>query len=494
MKKTTQAIKYALDELHVTPDKLFQLIESAQGYDGSNYELWLAGRIIKIADSEGIPFTELLVKKLKILASLMSDSSEGISELVSKHLESHIADSKKVYDFSGIGFEGTTDLVDEFDWFNGVDLVDGTLGENNESDVAYVGYLDSKGIGKSEISITGKSMGYPIKSKGAGMLLRFILMDDFYQSEDNTYIFISDSAFFKENTEITQQFMSRFDLHSAVYLNKTDTMEGSFASGQDLITVWKTYSDSSVGVMQDLRFQDKPVISASSLVKGGNYKLFYADPSLLMEEMFYSSPEDVVVEVDSVNLDLEVSDKVEVAESELGGYLSLNGTQRVSDSPIKDSRGVVPVNWGNISDIIVFYGVSQSSEGTWGYGQGIGQVLDGLEGYDSLVANCLPIFLFGWNSLFHSSDDKVSNFTHDSELVADLFEKYSAFMSFEAKVLWDLGTEYSKAMQKGDDSLKGKTFYQIRNILADDSFEAVYKQKLESAQNYVREQVKGFLC
>jgi len=120
--------------------------------------------------------------------------------------------------------------------------------------------------------------------------------------------------------------------------------------------------------------------------------------------------------------------------------------------------------------------------------------LDGLEGYDSLVANCLPIFLFGWNSLFHSSDDKVSNFTHDSELVADLFEKYSAFMSFEAKVLWDLGTEYSKAMQKGDDSLKGKTFYQIRNILADDSFEAVYKQKLESAQNYVREQVKGFLC
>ena len=67
-------------------------------------------------------------------------------------------------------------------------------------------------------------------------------------------------------------------------------------------------------------------------------------------------------------------------------------------------------------------------------------------------------------------------------------------MSFEAKVLWDLGTEYSKAMQKGDDSLKGKTFYQIRNILADDSFEAVYKQKLESAQNYVREQVKGFLC
>ena len=75
MKKTTQAIKYALDELHVTPDKLFQLIESAQGYDGSNYELWLAGRIIKIADSEGIPFTELLVKTLKILASLMSDSS-----------------------------------------------------------------------------------------------------------------------------------------------------------------------------------------------------------------------------------------------------------------------------------------------------------------------------------------------------------------------------------------------------------------------------------
>ena len=40
MKKTTQAIKYALEELHLTPDKLFQLIESAQGYSGDNYELW----------------------------------------------------------------------------------------------------------------------------------------------------------------------------------------------------------------------------------------------------------------------------------------------------------------------------------------------------------------------------------------------------------------------------------------------------------------------
>ena len=185
MKKTTQAIKYALEELHLTPDKLFQLIESAQGYTGDNYELWLANKIIEVADSEGMPFTELLVKKLKLLTSLRSDTDEGVSQVVSDFINKVVGSYKETVDFSGLNLDFLNDNSD-FDWFNGLSLVDGTLMELNDSNTAYVGFLDSAGAGKNEVSLAGKSMGIPITSKGGAMMLRFLLMDDQVEPTGNT--------------------------------------------------------------------------------------------------------------------------------------------------------------------------------------------------------------------------------------------------------------------------------------------------------------------
>ena len=196
MRKTIQAIKYALEELHLTPDKLFQLIESAQGYEGDNYELWLANKIIGVAESEGMPFTELLVKKLKLLSSLRSNDEEGVSQVVDNFIKNAVSDYSFVVDFSGLDLDYLNDSSD-FDWFNGLSLVDGTLTELNDSNTAYVGFLDSAGAGKNEVSLTGKSMGIPITSKGGAMLLRFLLMDDQVEPTGNTYLFISDSAFYK---------------------------------------------------------------------------------------------------------------------------------------------------------------------------------------------------------------------------------------------------------------------------------------------------------
>ena len=111
MKKTTQAIKYALEELHLTPDKLFQLIESAQGYTGDNYELWIANKIIEVADTEGMHFTELLDKKLKLLTSLRSDTDEGVSQVVSDFINKVIGSYKETVDFSGLNLEFLNDNV-----------------------------------------------------------------------------------------------------------------------------------------------------------------------------------------------------------------------------------------------------------------------------------------------------------------------------------------------------------------------------------------------
>lgn len=483
MKKTVQAVKYALDTLHISPDSLFKLIETSQGYVGEDYNRWLAEKIIKTADSEGIPFTELLVKKLKILAEIMSNSEEGISQLVDDFISERLSGVETVYDFSGLGYSGTTDSQEDFDWFNGINPMEEDILVNNTDNSAYVGFLDSKGAGKSEVTLTGRSMGYSMDSKGGAMLLRFILMDEALEPTNNTYIFISDAAFFKENSSITKAFMNQFDLVEAVYLNKLDTMPSSFASGLDLITVWKTYSSDRESVSS---------ISATDLLKGGNPKLFYADSEEL--EIDYLGFSDLVDEVSEMDFELELSDDTyDISKSDFHAYLSVNGTQRVADYPITGSELVYGITEENLRSIIVYFAGSKSLEGTWGYGRGLKRVCDGLEGYSSLVANCLPIFLYSPDSLFANIEEK-SNFDYSSEFVAKLYEEYSPYMSFESKVLWDLAQEYSKAMTNGTEGLEGYSFFQIRKGLMDDRFEKVYQEKYESVKSYVKQQLEGYLC
>lgn len=484
MKKTVQAVKYALDTLHISPDSLFKLIETSQGYEGEDYNRWLAEKIIRTADSEGIPFTELLVKKLKILAEIMSNSEEGISQLVDDFISERLEGVETVYDFSGLGYSGTTDSQEDFDWFNGINPMGEEILVNNTDNSAYVGFLDSKGAGKSEVTLAGRSMGYSMNSKGGAMLLRFILMDEALEPTNNTYVFISDAAFFKENSSITQAFMNQFDLVEAIYLNKLDTMPSSFASGLDLITVWKTYSAERDSVSS---------ISACDLLKGGSPKLFYADSEEL--EVDYLKFNEATEEVPELDFDLNLSeDTYDVSKSDYHAYLSVNGTQRVADYPIIGSELVYGITKENLRSIIVYFAGSKSLEGSWGYGRGLKRVCDGLEGYNSLVANCLPIFLYSPDSLFCTIEG-TSSFNYSSDLVAELFEEYSPFMSFESKVLWDLAQDYSKAMVKGqEEELENQSFYQIRKALMDDRFEKVYQEKYESAKSYVKQQLEGYLC
>ena len=81
MKYTREAIRYGIETLGVTPDELFSLIESSEGYDGDDYRRWLAARIIEVAERDGVGFTQLLVKKFAITQSLAEEySDDGIKE------------------------------------------------------------------------------------------------------------------------------------------------------------------------------------------------------------------------------------------------------------------------------------------------------------------------------------------------------------------------------------------------------------------------------
>lgn len=79
MRKTKDIIKYMILQ-GKTPEEVFKLIESARDYRGNDQDLWLASEIIKTAESEGIGYSQLLVKKLEIILSLREESETSVNQ------------------------------------------------------------------------------------------------------------------------------------------------------------------------------------------------------------------------------------------------------------------------------------------------------------------------------------------------------------------------------------------------------------------------------
>lgn len=73
MQKTKDAVRYAIETLGITPEKFFHILESSQGYDGEDYSRWLAGKVIEIANEDGVGYSKLLVKRFDIIQSIVSD-------------------------------------------------------------------------------------------------------------------------------------------------------------------------------------------------------------------------------------------------------------------------------------------------------------------------------------------------------------------------------------------------------------------------------------
>ena len=73
MKHIKDIIRYGVETLHVTPEQLFSLIESSNGYDGEDYKRWLSNQIIRLAEKEGMGYSQLLVKKFSIIQSLIEE-------------------------------------------------------------------------------------------------------------------------------------------------------------------------------------------------------------------------------------------------------------------------------------------------------------------------------------------------------------------------------------------------------------------------------------
>lgn len=478
MKKTVQAVKYALSALKVSPTYLFQLLESSKDYEGDNYERWLANEIIKIADSEGIPFTELLVKKLNILSALSKDADKGLSEDLLSFLNPyHIKEN--LFDFSGLGFG---EDISDFDYTSGYSIHESTLGEYNSPNTFYLAHLDSATIGKKEVVHEASSWDLPIRTYGGALLFRLCLMSGYSSSKGNNYVFICDEDFFKKEPEITEHFTKHFELKEAYYLNKNEAIPSSFANGLSVVTVWGSLEDAD-------NYEFDGIISATNFFTRENSKIFFATKDKLMSKYLSSSGIGKYSSVPFVSdalLDTDSTVNIKLAKY---GYVSVNGNQKVHNFPILGASFFISIDDSNLEDVITYFACSQALEGTWGYGNGLGVLLNGLSNYESLVANCLPIFLLSPRNLY-----LTGYYSLNSEFVAGLYDKYAPFMSYESKVLWDLANKFFNQMKGTLEDDNEYSFYELKNIINNEKFNLALQKNMEVAMNYVAQQAKGFLC
>ena len=186
MKRTIEAVKYGIETLGISPNALFDLIKSSNGYDGDDYSRWLANEIIKIAEKDGVGYSQLLVKKFTIISSILDGVDVSIKKEWLDFFSSMLGvDSGSVMsiNFDGIG----TKFEEDVDWYSDVDLMsekffsEGNLPENlmsnlrgdSEENFAIVAKLESDSCSKnSELFKSAKSVGVVCKNKGSMLLYR----------------------------------------------------------------------------------------------------------------------------------------------------------------------------------------------------------------------------------------------------------------------------------------------------------------------------------
>ena len=475
MKKTKSAVKYGIEVLKLTPDELFKLIESSQNYDGSDYSRWLADKIIKVAEKEGILFSQLLVKKFNIINEILEEvtSTDDIKQEFLDIFGSVLGDEIYSVDFPRLGVS-----LDDVDWFNGVDLdsenafftneklpldVKKKIVEDENLSLVIRLSLDSPDK-KSELYLDAKRNGVSITSKGALMLYRMCCLASTYPlSNFNLGVYAPVKFFYDEgNASIINYLVSYFDRGSAFSMKSVELSIHSINAGDMAFIQFKP----RVGGREE---DDGILLDSITLCDGGYKKLGVKRYSKSRGAML----EKILKDTDGYK------------DEDTLGYLNINGTISLSEKP-EEGKKSIRITPSNIRDIIAYYGVSVSREISWGYSNDLPCFIDGRVGYEELLYNCIPLFLFDYRV------SRSLSLSVDSDIIKGLLDVGSPYFSFEAKELYNLCNDYLKYMQSTE-SLRGYSFKDLRNLSECAEFYKLYESKLLGLKEFIYSLSKKFI-
>lgn len=501
MKKTKSAVKYGMETLKVSPDELFKLIESSQGYDGEDYSRWLVSKIIDVAEDDGVQFSQLLVKKFNIINEILEEVSES-----QEICDSFINIFKRFLypDVYSIGIGGIGETVD-IDWYNGLDLDN----ENSffvkeklpleikkkileKEKISLLFRLSLDGVDKkSDLYTDAKGQGLTLSSKGAMILYRLCSIASHFDVSNMKIGVLVPVKFLydKDNEGIINYLLSFYKISVGYSIKSIEMSINSLNAGDMAFIVFEARSEED-------EVQDGIVLSSITLDNEEllGYKVLdrkrYSRSNTRMLDYIIANQEKMVDVVDVQRLG-EIVGKGEGLSSAYG-YLSV-GSRLVLNSLPEEGCLNIPITDNNIKDIIAFYGVTVSKEIDWGYSSEVSCLVDGRSGYDELLNNCLPLFLFDINSRFRvigDNENKLDIF--NSKIIQDLLDVGIPYFSFEAKELFNTCKEYIEFNMKNF-NIEGKTFQELREDSNSNDLNSLYESKLNNLKDFINTLSKNFL-
>lgn len=502
MKNTMDAIKYGLETMNITPKEMFNLIESSKGYDGDDYNRWLSNEIIKIAERDGVGYSQLLAKWFNIIGSITEEYSD---DSIKEYFENKILEMiKNTYVYTvGITGEDNTygEKADEVDWGNKVDLPFNydfldtiEMGEKITDNVGvtiFVKFNPKSPFKKSSDLVSdAKLNGVPIRNHDALMMYRMCTivraLDD--MCSNFKFVFMTDTKFLysKDNEEIIKYFLSFFNYKGFV-VNSKDLYTGSFTSEEYAIcecSVRGISDNVQNGFLLGKDFGDGNL---------GTIKRYSMGTSML--DTLYKGVDDYAENVPMIDREYNVVGVCKGVKNAYG-YLCKGVKDRnalLTCYPLKDTK-YIAITDENLMKVIAYYGVTQSMDNS-GMSVGISDIIDGHPDYDTLVSNCVPIFLFDVNSKFcdlgvvknkSGKDVRLSNKfdLSESSIVTNLMDKSSVYFSYEAKELVDVCNKFIE-LSGGTGSKVKSTFEDIRGIVNNDSLNKIYFSNLSRCKDFV---------
>lgn len=504
MKNTREAVKYAIEVLGVTPEEFFSLVESSNGYEGEDYRRWLANEVIKIAEKDGVGFSQLLVKKFSIIQSLAEDSEVSIRPCWLKKLAELIGTENIV----SIDFDGLGNPIEGVNWFEGIDyssLVSNftldVLPEDisnavvNNEDICFITELSNDSPNKStDLFQACKNEGIQCKNEGSLMLYRMISMIEAFDcGEQFKFAFLSNVSFLysQENKAIIKHFLKYFNCEGFT-VKSTDLYDGTFVSGKYAFVVCTPRV--SGNLQQDCIKLSETKLVDGSITKEGEKR--YSHSSAKMIDYILNNSISMTDLVYSETHGKINTDKIKGLKNALG-YMNIDksGYTWLTCYPDTDANVYTAITKSNLSRFILYFGVSKSL-GHFGLPCEIPLVVNGCEEYSDLLYNCLPIFLYSTDSKFKSHgsirvmgeiENLVSPFDHFGSLVESLLTKGEVHFSFESKELLSICKGFLDYLESEMNlSSTGMTFGDVRKEANHEELNRSYLSALTNSMDYIK--------
>lgn len=458
MKNTIEAIKYGINTLKVSPDEMFALIKSSNGYSGENYKRWLANEIIKIANNEGIGYSQLLVKKFFIIQSISESyefDDDRISPNVCEMFKKALGDNIYSVGINEVGLS-----LESIDWYNGIDIDDVNSSfvmelPDEYRDVfckgdfsLFVRLSCSNSPKNSDIFKDAKDYGIHCKSEGALMLYRVCSMvEAFGYSRKFRFGFLVNTAFLydADNADIIKYFLSYF-VYKGRVIKSSDMYESGRSGGEYAFVVCYPR-----GI--DDKIQDGFVLKDYNSGK---------KPPRRFSRSYVSMLEYILSDAKNVT----PGDKIY-------GYLCYNllSSTNMWLSSSFDHDAIISISRSNLESIIVYYGVSRSMA-NFGMFTGVNDIITGSAWYKELLYNCLPIFLY-------DTDSKLCGNAIPESILNSMFDVGEVYFGYEAKELISICKSVEDDLP--EDASISDTLINSDN----DDLVSCYMDALSNLKNYV---------